>query len=243
MSKYTTEVRYICEVAAGLKESEGLDSVDQIIKTAAPKIFDFDYPIFAEEHRATLQEKILLNYYTREIGFETVGLWKLKLMSKMRNIMPYYNKLYESTLMEFDPLTDTKIVKDHSGTHMGTTEDKGTDNLSTTSHGSTTASNTRKDLYSDTPQGALTNVENETYLTNARITSDSGNNTADSTYTEARDTGSTTTSNRNETFKETVSGKVGTSSYADLLMKYRDSIINVDQQVIDELADLFFGLW
>lgn len=46
MSKYTTEVRFICESEAGLKKSGGYNSVDDIITIASPKIFSFNYPIF-----------------------------------------------------------------------------------------------------------------------------------------------------------------------------------------------------
>ena len=33
MSKYTTEVRYICEHYAGLNESTGFEDVDEIVET------------------------------------------------------------------------------------------------------------------------------------------------------------------------------------------------------------------
>lgn len=71
MSKYTTEVRFICETAAGLTESSGGDSVNSIIQKAAPIIFNFPFPIFDENYRNVLEQKILKHYYTREIAFET----------------------------------------------------------------------------------------------------------------------------------------------------------------------------
>lgn len=110
MSKYTTEVRYICEHYAGLNESTGFEDVDEIVEKARKKIFS-NYPIFDENHRAELEKKILKHYYTREIGFETVGLFKLYLNNRMAEIMPYYNKLYESETFEFNPFinTDFKI--------------------------------------------------------------------------------------------------------------------------------------
>ena len=43
MSKYTTEVRFICETYAGLSESSGYSNVDDILTKAAPKVFDFDF--------------------------------------------------------------------------------------------------------------------------------------------------------------------------------------------------------
>ena len=72
MSKYTTEVRFICEHYAGLDESEGYANVEEIIERARPKVFDFDYPIFDSSYKPILETKILKHYYTREIGFETV---------------------------------------------------------------------------------------------------------------------------------------------------------------------------
>lgn len=115
MSKYTTEVRYICEQESGLKGSVGYNTVDKVISDSIPGIFDFDFPIFDENYREVICTKILRHYYTREIGFETVGLWKLKLQTKLCEIMPYYNQLYESELIKFNPLYDTDLNTTHVG--------------------------------------------------------------------------------------------------------------------------------
>ena len=45
MSKYTTEVRYICEMYAGLEESVGFDDIGRVITDSRDKIFDFEYPV------------------------------------------------------------------------------------------------------------------------------------------------------------------------------------------------------
>ena len=133
MSKYTTEVRYICETYAGLEESGGYDSIDEIIENSYLKIFNNSkIPMFegeTEAHRAGLLKKILLHYYSREIGYETVGLWKLKLNQKMIEIMPYYNQLYESELIEFDPLKNVDVTKTHEGEYN---DDEKVDNLRNT---------------------------------------------------------------------------------------------------------------
>ena len=106
MSKYTTEVRYICEYYAGLTKSTGYEDIDEIVEKARHKIFS-NYPIFDENHRAELEKKILKHYYMREIGFETPALFKLYLNNRMAEIMPYYNKLYESETFEFNPFINT----------------------------------------------------------------------------------------------------------------------------------------
>lgn len=74
--------------------------------------FDFglkDYPIFDEEYRILLNNKILMHYYMDEIGFETAGLFKVYLNNKMNEIMPYYNELYKKQkdlLLNFDKTTN-----------------------------------------------------------------------------------------------------------------------------------------
>ena len=222
MAKYTTAVRTICEVNAGLTEGKGYDSIDEVIKSAIPKIFSFDFPIFDEDYRIPLCVKILKHYYMREICEETVGLWKLRLDTKLNEIMPYYNELYKSTLLEFNPLIDVKLDKTYTLQHTGetVTEKSGNDNLTindevvsnethkidnnstntstkqeTTQETNETAQNTTEnegtiksrdfehnntsyDLFSETPQGGLTGLDDGEYLTNARKLTD---NTTDTT--------------------------------------------------------------
>ena len=92
MSKYTTEVRYLCEVYAGLDQSIGYADVNSTIQKAIPKIFDFDFPIFDEAYRNVLCTKILKHYYTREIGEEVVGLWKLRLDTRLMKLCLFITK-------------------------------------------------------------------------------------------------------------------------------------------------------
>ena len=229
MSKYTTQVRFICETAAGLSESEGQASVKQIIAAAIPSVFDFDFPIFDESYRNVLETKILKHYYTREIGLETVGLWKLKLDTKLNEIMPFYNQLYKSELIEFNPMYDVDLTRDHNlkreettkqdATEKGKTEKTGSvdDNAHTetsdnqnsesttdiqnttgsTSKEQLSASKTHYDKYSDTPQGSLQNVQNDTYLTNARMINDTDIQTGETTVSGNDTSNGTTTANSN----------------------------------------------
>ena len=234
MSKYTTEVRFICENMAGLDTSVGGNKVAEVVTLACPKIFDDDIPFFDERYRLPLEQKILMHYYTREICAETFGLWKLWLNNRMREIMPYYNQLYESTLLEFNPLFTKSLTETYSGD--GTKDSS--DNGSTTSHGSSTDNATARRLYSDTPQGALNGVENETYLTNATKNINSANATADNNLVTSNDSSSNTTEN----YLRTIAGYDG-GSPSKLLKEFRDTFINIDVRVIEELGDLFFNLW
>lgn len=259
MSKYTTEVRFICENAAGLQNSGGYANINAVLDKAVPKVFNFDFPIFDESYRNVLCKKILKHYYTREICEETVGLWKLRLDARMNEIMPYYNQLYRSELIEFNPLYDVEVTTTGKrGTKEDGTVDTDTENTSnsndtSTGHSETSSTTniTDRDLYSETPQGALTNIENEEYLTNAR------KKTVNETVTDTGDTNSSSTSvsnntgkskqsstaNSTEDYLQTVMGKQSGTSYSKLLREYRDTFLNIDMQVIESLSDLFFGLW
>lgn len=215
MSKYTTEVRFICEMAAGLTESAGSSKVDEIIAKAAPVVFNFDWPIFDEAYRLGLEEKILRHYYTREIGEETVGLWKLRLEDRLNLIMPKYNQLYESARLEFNPFYDVDY------TRQGTNSGEGTS--------SGTTSSTGNNMHSDTPQNGLESVLNGEYLSDADVSNaESSNSSKNSSSGE---------------FQESIKGKMPGSSYSRLLKEYRQTFLNIDRMVIDELNDLFMGVW
>ena len=223
MSKYTTEVRFICETFSGLDESKGCFNINEIIEQSRSKIFSFDYPIFDEKYRGVLETKILKHYYTREIGLETVGLWLHKLDVKMNEIMPYYNQLYNSCLLEFNPFynTDFTTKRDIKTNEKGNSKDE-------------TNSTTKEwELYSDTPQGSVKNLENETYLTNATKNTGNGN---------TLNKGETNVDNVQD-YLETVKGKVGGENYSSLLEQYRKTFLNIDMMIIDDLSDLFMNIW
>lgn len=227
MSKYTTEVRFICETAAGLSESLGFNDVEKILDVSAFKVFDFPFPIFDEAYRKPLVIKILRHYYTREIGFETVGLWKLKCMAHLNDVMPYFNKLYESELLTFDPFRDVDLYREHDrDTQTGET---GNENRVDTDK--TDGWN----LYSETPQGGITGLKNEKYLTNA--THDYSDDTRNSKTDRARDFHS------EEDYFEHYYGKTAGRTYMEMLKQLRESFLNIDLQVIESMDDLFMMVW
>lgn len=322
MSVYTTEVRYICEVEAGMTQNSGYNDIDEIIDKSWNKIFK-QFPIFDEAYREGLCKKILNHYYTREIGAETVALWKFWLNQKMNEIMPYYNKLYLSDQLKYDPLheidftrvisenshddkngksgTDTKdsnttttrnssdnFVKaentdtgktDSTRTITGETENKQVNLGTTTISGESSG----KDLHSDTPQGSIQNITENGYLTDARLTSGENSNTTsvdtsvtndgrsteqnvleetttdkhivnESTLTNlqgssiAEDLGKSSTeySENNiglREYQEHISGKNSSASYAKLIQDYRNSLLNLDMDIIFELKDLFMNIY
>lgn len=234
MSKYTEQVRFVCESMCNLDESTGASKVNEVIDGARGKIFE-DYPIFNEDYRQILERKILRHYYTREICAESVGLWKLWLNNRMNEIMPYYNQLYQSALLEFNPFHDVDLTREHQGENSANTSGS----TSGSANGRVENSGTNYNLFSDTPQGGLNGVRDENYLTTA--TKVTGTNNATNTNSTTSST-STELSSADE-FYEHVYGKQGTTSYAKLLKEFRDTFLNIDMLIIRDLNDLFMQVW
>lgn len=236
MSKYTTQVRFICETSAKLTESGGFNDIETVLDKSWDKIFS-DFPIFDEKYRPELCKKILRHYYTREICCETVGRWKLFLSDKMKNIMPYYNQLYQSELLKIQPL----VSVDRSVTHNGYgSESKTTKRNSTITNSSRTDGSTDTwSYYSDTPQGGINGLDSNDYLTNA--THNRGTDGTNSTQNGATSDNENGEGTRKDMYVDKVLGYEGNQS--EMLLKFRETFLNIDMLVIDELKDLFFTLW
>lgn len=253
MSKYTTEVRFICENSAGLSKSEGADNVDSILDRCWNKIFNFDFPIFDENYRQVLCRKILKHYYTREIAHETVGRWKLALNAKLNEIMPYYNQLYKSELLEFNPFYDVDLTRSRegSGTSNRTSNNRETNSGTSknVSSGSGTSNTDTLNRFSDTPQNSMDTqgIADSVPLTTVTKVNEDNTTTNTSTNTLTRDDSKTGngTENINSTDKyiETVKGKQGTENYSSLLKKFRETFLNIDMMIIEDCSDCFFTLW
>lgn len=253
MSKYTTEVRFICENSAGLSESEGANNVDSILDKCWNKVFNFDFPIFDENYRQVLCRKILKHYYTREIAHETVGRWKLALNAKLNEIMPYYNQLYKSELLEFNPFYDVDLTRSREGSGTSNKTSNNTETNSGTSKNVSSESGTSNtdtlNRFSDTPQNSMDTqgIANSVPLTTVTKVNEDNTTTNESTDTLTRNdtkTGNGTENiNNTDKYIETVKGKQGTENYSSLLKKFRETFLNIDMMIIEDCSDCFFTLW
>lgn len=218
MSKYTTQLRFICESIIDLNESTKANGVTELIEKIWDKVFTFDFPIFDESYRKELCVKILRHYWTREIGQETYGAWKIRLETKLCDIMPYYNQLYKSELLEFNPMFDVDLTRSSDRTNKGSVTGTDTGESKTT------------DLFSDTPQNGLRDVESGEYLTSANVNNNDYSNR------------NNTNSNSQESFWEKVQGRSNRSG-SRALIEFRKTFLNIDMLVIEELEPLFMQLW
>ena len=233
MSRYTIELRYLIggNYDLGLK----------------------DYPIFDESYREQLNNKIIQHYYFREIGFETEALFKNRLNQKMNEIMPYYNQMYESSKLKIDPLSTIDLEEVFSRksktTGEGTSSTSGTGNNTNNFNSTDTTDYGKISKFSDIAQAQTTPNEilNDKYLTSATVDDgqDKNTNTGTNTSQTESTTSGTSTDKRNldEDTTLTRKGNNGTASESELLNMYRETFLNIDMMIIDDLDELFLGIW
>lgn len=183
MAKYTTLVRSVCEELTNIGSS-GFGKVDEIIRAAVPIIFTSPVEIFTPECKELLLRKTLKHYYMREIGFETVGLWRLYMNMRLEEIAPYYDFMYSHALTNQDLYKNTDVRTGYTGTDTG----RGT---TTNDHDESTSHDEQSTMaytgsYTDTTSG--TSKGKDTSESSAKSSgSTSGNNTGKDT-TRASDT-------------------------------------------------------
>lgn len=163
-----------------------------------------------------------MHYWMREIGAETAGLFKLYLNRTMDEIMPYYNQLYKSAQLDFDPLN----AYNYTETNMEL------ENVE--SDGTRTDTADGKSLYSDTPQGLLDNgaIADGKYLTSATLNDSSASSTANNLQ------------KRDRNFEKKVRGNMY-HNLSELLKDYRETFLNIDMEIINnpEIQNCFMKLY
>lgn len=206
------------------------------IKDLIDNNFDFQmtaYPIFDEEYRDTLNNKILGHYYMDEIGLETPALFRFYLNQTLSEIMPYYNTLYTK-----QPILVENIDKDVNLEERLTRQTSGTSTSQVSETTATMGTESSKNLFQDTPQGSIdtTSLDNQTWATNVTFDNNSiTNNVTDNTSGNGTESGT-------EAYIKTIVGNNGGKYTADILRDLRNYLMNIDMMVIDDLKDLFMGL-
>ena len=199
--------------------------------------------------RTELNNKILNHYRFQEIGQETFGRWLFELKTALHEIMPYYNQLFYSADQDFNPIYNVDYIKTIEREKKDNTVGTQNSTSNTSSTGTDTSSNTEytKSVNSKTPQDLLnianTGIDSVDYADDASWGKSSGStNGSNSTSGTSSSNGSNSVIGKeNEGIVETTKGNFGVTSAQDLIIKYRETIINIEQQIINDprIKELF----
>ena len=218
MSRYTTNFRNVIDFGLYTRSQ-----IEDIFKDYELSDYLTDDEIAVITERGTwskdkLAKKIVDHYFLREIGFETIAMFKHYAKVQMQEIMESKLPLIYSASIEYDPMVNVDYTESFNR-NLGTSH-------SNSSSGSGVV------ISSDTPQ---------TNITKANILA--GNYASNASATEQEASGSDTTQT-GENYQKTIRGNSGVSATAQkMIEQYRQNIRAIDYEIINELNDLFMGLF
>jgi hypothetical protein len=177
-----------------------------------------------------LARKIVDHYYMREIGLETPALFEHYAKVLMRELMEEKLPLIYSAAIKYDPLVNV----DYSEQFNAERSTEGASSSSGTSNGNTSGLT----VQSDTPQGQI----NKNEILAGKYASSTGASEAEDRSETSGNTSSTETGN--ESYTKRIKGNSGVSATAQKMVEqYRENIIAIDRDIIEECNSLFMGLY
>lgn len=228
MAKYTIELRRVCEIY-GREEVENWFKDYNIANYLTAKQIE-QIEKFGVWSKDRLAEKIVDHYFMREIGFETPALFKHYAKVTMQEIMErQFPKIY-SNFLEYDPLSNVDFTETYTREIAGSTE--GISN--STSQNNASGFN----INNNTPQKRITKQEiDEGIYASQTNQSDTSSNIEDKTNAQS-------SSNTLEKFTRHEEGDNGVIITNQRLVKeFREIIVAIDEEIINELSKLFMGIY
>ena len=207
MSKYTLELRYIYE--------------DENFT-----LFDFPYNLYDNDLKPWFEEKFFQHFMFYEIGFDTIGMFKQRLMSKLNDIFPYYKQLYETEIRTKG--IDFMLNKDLKESYVREL---------TSNSNSNQESNVTSNSLSTAGQLTPSLIANSQKIDKFMDTAQKDNSSSNSTSTGESN------GNSREEYTLTSQGNIGITSSAELLAKWRETILNIDLMIFEECNDLFMQIF
>ena len=207
MSKYTLELRYIYE--------------DKNFN-----LFDFPYNLYDNDLKPWFEEKFFQHFMFYEIGFDTIGMFKQRLMSKLNDIFPYYKQLYETEIRTKG--IDFMLNKDLKESYVREL---------TSNSNSNQESNVTSNSLSTAGQLTPSLIANSQKIDKFMDTAQKDNSSSNSTSTGESN------GNSKEKYTLTSQGNIGITSSAELLTKWRETLLNIDLMIFEECNDLFMQIF
>ena len=207
MSKYTLELRY-------LYEDENFN------------LFDFPYNLYNNDLKPWFEEKFYQHFMFYEIGFDTIGMFKQRLMSKLNDIYPYYKQLYETEIRAKG--IDFMLNKDLKESYIRELTSNSNSNQE-----SNVTSNSLSTAGQLTPSLIANSQKIDKFMDSAQKDNSSSNSTS---------TGESN-GNSKEQYTLTSQGNIGITSSAELLTKWRETLLNIDLMIFEECNDLFMQIF
>ena len=220
MAKYTIELRRVCDIY-GREEVEGWFKDYSISNYLTPSQIE-QIEKFGVWSKDRLAQKIVDHYFMREIGFETPALFKHYAKVTMQEIMERQLPKIYSNFLEYDPLSNVDFTEEYTREILGSSNSSSKNNAN------------GLNINNDTPQ---TRINKQDLETGAYASNVSQSETESNIQDE-------TNANTVEKFTRHEEGDNGVIITNQRLVKeFREIIVAIDEEIINELSKLFMGIY
>lgn len=233
------------ELLKMLTYDEKTANLNELITKSKAHIFDFDYSI-KQEAKADFEVMFVRHFLNRRIGFETYAMWKNYLITKLYEIMPKYNLMFNA-LDGWDIFLAEKEVREqqtNTASIAHTDTEAATNQSNLGSNQSASVSSDKVDQrFSDTPQNHLTDIQNGTYLSSYQLTQtdSTGSIAAVNSSSNAINSksGATARDKASGNLRETVTR---TNFDVERYLKFQNEFNNIATQMFKDLDCLFYQI-
>lgn len=232
MASYTIELRKVIDYYGREEVEKWFKSYDITHYLTPSQIEQIEkFNVWSKDR---LAKKIVDNYYMREIGFETPALFRHFALIEMEKIMERYLPKIYSNFLEYDPLSNVDFTEEYTREIIGESNNQGRSNSNSSNNSS------GLNVNSDTPQGQI----NKQNILEGAYASQTNASETESIINDITNTESTGNSNTIERFTKHEEGDNGVIITNQRLIKeYREIIVAIDEEIINELNSLFIGLY
>lgn len=178
------------------------------------ELFDFPYKFDDVNFKKQIEQAVIDYYYNYDIGTETPAEFKRRFQAKWLSIIDYYNQLYNTTLLTYNPLINYKLTE--ALEQLATSNSTQNSITDTTSNGTTTQEGS--DVLEQTTSTDSTRTDNLTANTTTSSNGSGNEKTSDypqqaiagGDFLEGEKASTTSTSGTNKTLNTGTQTNAGT---------------------------------
>lgn len=210
--------------------------IKDLAKAGRSTIFNFDYPLTDKISKEDFECMILNHFLMRRIGFETVTAFRIQLNVKINEIMPLYNKMFES-VENWDIFNDGEITE-KTGTDNRTIDNTAETSNTLENQSTTNSSETSDRRNSELPQDQLELLRDGSYVSNYSYDQNNGESTDNSSSNG-------TSNSKNNTKDDNQYHEIVKRSPADKIAIYKEfqeNLKSIYGMIFKDLECLFYQL-
>lgn len=265
MSRYTTTINDIINHYLPEEIRYTDFSLNTLVEQTHKQFFDFEYAFYCDDTkiRDKFEQDFLLTYLNDYIGYETLGMFKVRLLSHLNTNMYWYTRMYERITQGDDPFINQKeTIGDSRILNIGENEEKNqntkaqtettdTTNTNTNTETNYTLSHDNESIHSDNPQVTIKTSDYASTMDRATEKTSDNTKTKQSTQTTDKNVSAFTQDmndkrerkEKEEEEKENIRTGLTGMSRAEAIKQYSEQIFNLEKMLIDSCKGMFLKVW